>query len=142
MPRPDRQQFGEKYTSQLGLGRNFFHNLKKNNPECLAYIQAKDPNDIVNAYRLYLKEKFDTTQEACKIYLMLEDKYLLEDFGIFLVKKGLYTNDKTYFQTYRTIFRSDNMVKEFKTLMNIKKSNEYYKEFQASLEPVSLPASA
>lgn len=135
MARPDKHKFGEKYTSQLGLGRNFFHNLKKNNPECLAYIQAKDPDDIINAYRLYLKDKFDTTQEACKVYMQLEDKYLLAEFGSFLVKKGLYSTAKSYFYSYRNIFRSDNMVKEFATLMNIKKSNEYYKEFQASLEP-------
>ena len=134
MPRHDIDKIGKKYTDQLGLGRNFFHNLKKDNPECFAYITAKTPGDIVVAYRSFIDEKREVTEKACEIYIELEDAYILHDFGRFLVNKGLYCVENTYFNTHRVIFKETGIT-TFQSFMRTKKSNDYYKEFKTLFNP-------
>lgn len=132
MSKCDTPKFGKAFTDQLGLCKNFFYNLKKNNPECLAYIEAKAPGDIVKAYRLYIKEKVEVTERAGEIYHELEDKYLLFKFGKYLVHKKIYKSDKTYFYSHRTIFKGE-PIKSFKAFLLIKKSNALYDDFMLLL---------
>lgn len=129
MPKEDVEKIGKKYTDQLGLGKNFFHNLRRNNKECYDYIMAKVPGDTVASYRAFIKEKEDVAATACKIYHELEDTYLIHKFGRFLVHKGLYAESKSYFYTYRVIFNL-NGIKTFDAFIRTKKSNKYYEEFK------------
>jgi len=133
MARPDVNNLGKKYTDQLGLGANFFHNLKRTNMECFKHINDKAPGDIVKAYRLYMEEKRVVSEEACRIYVELEDNYMIQKFGGFLVFNGIYSASSTYFYTHRVIFKIDG-IKSHKSFMLIKQSNDLYQEFQALLK--------
>ena len=130
MSRPDIDHLGKAYTDQLGLGKNFFYNLKSNNPKCFDYINNKAPGDIVKAYRIFMQEKTEVTEKACQIYIELEDKYMTNDFGRFLVYKGVYANIKTYFYTHRMIFKPE-PIKTFKSFLLVKQSNSCYDQFMA-----------
>ena len=115
MPRHDEDQIGKAITDKLGLRRNFFYALRRDNPECFDYIRSKD-KDMVVAYRLYIEEKRLITDEASTVYFDIEDNGELLKFGRWLVEAGIYTNDLSYRYTHRSLFRHD-VIKSHQTFI-------------------------
>lgn len=127
MPRPDKDNIGKDVAEQLGLYRNFFHILRKNNPEKFAYIQ-RFGKDMLKAYPKFEQHRMDITNRACDIYYELEDVRGLFPFGRFLVEKGIYSHEASYYLTANTIFRPEG-VSKFDSMIKLEKSNALYDEY-------------
>lgn len=131
MCRPDIRNIGKEYTDLLGVSDNFFHNMIKLNRPQFDYISAKDSN-IVAAYNAYTQEREEIKEEACQVFIWLEDKKLISSFGRFLVKRGVYGNYRSYRSTQRVIFSSVGIVKH-RTAMSIKETNRLFKEYKEAI---------
>lgn len=127
MSKQDINKMGKEVADKVGLERNYFFALRRNNLECFNYMKEFHPNDLAVAYVKYNEHRMDVNNRACEIYYELEDEGLLYEFGRLLVEKGVYKDYRNYFNSYKTIFKPEG-VKTFSSLLLLIESNKIYEE--------------
>lgn len=129
MALPDKHGIGIAVTKRLNLHQDYFHRMRLNNPNKLAYIKSLHP-DMARAYDMYIEENRAVTQVASDIYIEVEENKERPAFGRFLKEKGIYKHPFSYHSTESILFTSEGMIKTFRSFIKIKRSNELYKEFR------------
>ena len=112
---------------ELGVALDFFQVRKRNNPEQHKFMMSF-ADDEFESYDLYLEYKEEVAERAREIYIHIEDNRLKSAFGNFLIKEGVYNNHNAYGRTENSIF-GDNVLKQYKSLLCVKRSNELFDEF-------------
>ena len=69
--------------------KNFFAVMKSISPDKFNFINSLDPEDLANAYSLYISKMVEVKAEVCKAYFILEENRLIFKFGRELCEEGL-----------------------------------------------------
>ncbi len=74
---------------------NYFHVMKFKQKVKFNYIQSLSPK-LSDGYRIYVKQYTDSIKSLESIYYELSDRKQIHQFGIYLKKLGIYTNENSF----------------------------------------------